>query len=92
MSQVDYVCFLRKVSGMRHLAALPGALCFASVLVGGWIVVVVCSLFLQVGVRVRGTQKYADLLGGSVCQHKRNVLSRRNAVRRRLPVAGARLS
>jgi len=42
-----------------HLAALPGALHFASVSVSSQIVIIICSLFLQVSMRVHRTHNSA---------------------------------
>jgi len=42
-----------------HLAALPGVLSIASVSVESWIVIFICSLVSQVGIRVHRTQNSA---------------------------------
>jgi len=42
-----------------HFGALLGALCFASVSVDSWIVIIICSLFLQVSMGVHRTHNSA---------------------------------
>ena len=42
----------------------------------GRVVIIICSLLLQVSIGIREliTQQYTNLLSNSKCQHKRNVL------------------